>query len=46
MELFLFVTSLVQRFRLLPGDDNIPSEKGVMGITYAPQDFVLKAVSV
>nr|XP_022332619.1 cytochrome P450 2C28-like isoform X1 [Crassostrea virginica] len=46
MELFLFVTSLIQRFRLLPGDDNIPSEKDIMGITYAPQDFVLKAVSV
>lgn len=45
MELFLFVTSLIQRFTLEAGDiKNIPSEKGTMGITYAPKDFVLKAV--
>lgn len=45
MELFLFVTSLIQRFILEAGDiKNIPSEKGTMGITYAPKDFVLKAV--
>lgn len=45
MELFLFVTSLIQRFTLEAGDiRNIPSEKGTMGITYAPKDFVLKAV--
>lgn len=45
MELFLFVTSLIQRFTLEAGDiNNIPSEKGTMGITYAPKDFVLKAV--
>ncbi|XP_062621581.1 cytochrome P450 2C28-like [Saccostrea cucullata] len=47
MELFLFVTSLIQRFKLLPEDpDHLPPVEGVLGITYAPKDFVLKAVSV
>ncbi|XP_061173041.1 cytochrome P450 2C8-like [Saccostrea echinata] len=47
MELFLFVTSMIQRFKLLPGDpEHLPPVEGVFGITYAPKDFVLKAVGV
>ncbi|XP_062621582.1 cytochrome P450 2C8-like [Saccostrea cucullata] len=47
MELFLFVTSLIQRFQLLTEDpDNLPPVEGIFGITHAPKDFVLKAVGV
>nr|XP_022312398.1 cytochrome P450 2C8-like isoform X2 [Crassostrea virginica] len=46
MEVFLFASSLIQRFRLLPGDETIPEEKGVTGVTYAPRDFFLRAVNV
>jgi cytochrome P450 len=47
MELFLFATSMIQRFRFLPADpDHLPSEKGHFGITYAPKEFNLKAVGV
>jgi hypothetical protein len=47
MEFFLFATSMIQRFQFLPVDpDHLPSEKGHLGITYAPKDFNFKAVSV
>ncbi|CAC5368547.1 Cytochrome P450 2C6,Cytochrome P450 2C31,Cytochrome P450 2C15 [Mytilus coruscus] len=47
MEFFLFTTSLVQRFKLLPSDPNhLPSTKGKLGITLAPEQFTFRAVEV
>ncbi|XP_062621583.1 cytochrome P450 2H1-like [Saccostrea cucullata] len=47
MELFLFASSIVQRFRILPADpQQIPPLKGVLGITYGPKDVLLKAQGV
>lgn len=47
MELFLFVTLMVQRFKLEPADiNNVPPEKGVMGVTHAPLDFLMKAIEI
>jgi hypothetical protein len=42
MELFLFATSMIQRFQFKPADpDHPPPEKGRLGITYAPKEFNL-----
>ncbi|XP_061173512.1 cytochrome P450 2C28-like [Saccostrea echinata] len=47
MELFLFTSSMVQRFKILPADPKqIPPLKGVLGVTYGPKDVLLKATSV
>ena len=40
MELFLFLTSLVQRFRFRMEDErNPPSLSGTLGVVNAPQNF-------
>ncbi|KAK6189765.1 hypothetical protein SNE40_001761 [Patella caerulea] len=45
MELFLFVTTLVQRFEFIPVDaDNLPTLRGVVGLTYAPVKYQVRAV--
>ncbi|XP_055957962.1 cytochrome P450 2J2-like [Patella vulgata] len=45
MELFLFVTTLVQRFEFKPVDaDNLPTLQGVIGITHAPARYQVRAV--
>ena len=42
MELFLFITALVQRFRFRMEDEqNPPSFTGTLGIVNAPHDFNL-----
>lgn len=47
MEFFLFTTSLVQRFKLLPSDPNkLPLLKGKLGITLAPEQYTFRAVGV
>ncbi|XP_069128419.1 cytochrome P450 2J2-like [Argopecten irradians] len=47
MELFLFLTSLVQRFKLLPEDeDNLPTLEPVVTLTNAPQEYKFKAVKL
>ncbi|CAC5368548.1 Cytochrome P450 2C6,Cytochrome P450 2C31 [Mytilus coruscus] len=47
MEFFLFTTSLVQRFKLLPSDPyHLPSTKGKLGITLAPEQYTFRAVEV
>ncbi|XP_061173044.1 cytochrome P450 2H2-like isoform X2 [Saccostrea echinata] len=47
MELFLFASSMMQRFKILPADPKqIPPLKGVLGVTYGPKDVLLKATSV
>lgn len=39
MELFLFFTSILQRFKLSPVPGQIPSLEGNLGFTYSPQSF-------
>lgn len=47
MELFLFLTSLVQNFRLLPEDPAcLPSLQGIMGMTKSPKPFKLRAIKL
>ncbi|XP_069129908.1 cytochrome P450 2J6-like [Argopecten irradians] len=47
MELFLFLTSLLQRFVLLPEDeDNLPTLEPVVTLTNAPHEFKFKAVKL
>ncbi|XP_055954831.1 cytochrome P450 2B19 [Patella vulgata] len=45
MELFLFMTTLIQRFEFKPVEpDNLPTLKGVFGITHAPTKYDVRAV--
>ncbi|XP_048738010.2 cytochrome P450 2H1-like [Ostrea edulis] len=47
MELFLFATTLVQRFQILPADPaHLPSLDGDLGVTYCPKEFSLRAISI
>uniref|UniRef100_K1RHH8 Cytochrome P450 2D20 n=1 Tax=Magallana gigas TaxID=29159 RepID=K1RHH8_MAGGI len=44
MELFLFLTSLVQRYKFFMKDSsNPPSLKGIFGLTYSPKPYQLVA---
>ncbi|KAK6169270.1 hypothetical protein SNE40_020361 [Patella caerulea] len=45
MELFLFVTTLLQRFEFKPVDpDNLPTLKGVLGLTHSPTPYEVRAL--
>lgn len=44
MELFLFLTSLLQRFTFTPVNGEMPSMEGVLGFTHSPQGFRMVAV--
>ncbi|KAK7503047.1 hypothetical protein BaRGS_00005673, partial [Batillaria attramentaria] len=45
MELFLYLTTMIQHFRFLPPeDDQLPSLEGIMGMTYSPKRFLVRAV--
>ncbi|XP_060071850.1 cytochrome P450 2C31-like [Ylistrum balloti] len=45
MEMYLFLTSFVQRFEVQPDDpNNLPSEEGIFGITYGPYPYKFRAV--
>uniref|UniRef100_A0A1A7Y3Q8 Cytochrome P450, family 2, subfamily J, polypeptide 2 n=1 Tax=Iconisemion striatum TaxID=60296 RepID=A0A1A7Y3Q8_9TELE len=44
MELFLFFTTLLQRFTFTPVPGEMPSLEGVMGFTYSPEEFRMLAV--
>lgn len=44
MELFLFFTSILQRFKLSPVPGQMPSMEGLLGFTYSPQSFRMIAV--
>lgn len=39
MELFLFFSSLLQRFTFAPVPGEMPNLEGVMGFTYSPEEF-------
>jgi cytochrome P450 len=46
MQLFLYMTCLVQRFEFLPPEgEGPPSTKGILGLTYSPEAFKFRAVS-
>ncbi|XP_040895829.1 cytochrome P450 2J2-like [Toxotes jaculatrix] len=44
MELFLFFTSLLQRFTFCPVPGEMPSLEGVLGFTYSPAIFRMLAI--
>ncbi|XP_067652383.1 cytochrome P450 2U1-like [Haliotis asinina] len=44
MELFLFLTTMIQRFKFVPLESRMPSLDGLMGLTHSPKPFVIKAV--
>ncbi|XP_026161320.1 cytochrome P450 2J2-like [Mastacembelus armatus] len=44
MELFIFFTSLLQRFTFCPVPGEMPSLEGVLGFTYSPKEFRMLAV--
>ncbi|OWF45795.1 cytochrome P450 2C23-like [Mizuhopecten yessoensis] len=47
MELFLFLTTLIQRFNLLPEDEqNLPTLEPIVTITNSPQNYKFKAVKL
>ncbi|XP_033742980.1 cytochrome P450 2J6-like [Pecten maximus] len=47
MELFLFLTSLLQRFELLPeSTDNLPSFDATLGLARASKDYSCRAVKL
>ncbi|KAL3887165.1 hypothetical protein ACJMK2_027115 [Sinanodonta woodiana] len=45
MELFLFLAALIQKFEFLPvAGESLPTRKGILGITYSPVPFLIRAV--
>ncbi|KAL1022538.1 hypothetical protein UPYG_G00029030 [Umbra pygmaea] len=44
MELFLYFTTLLQRFSLSPVPGAMPTLEGVLGFTYSPEDFLVRAL--
>ncbi|XP_071088224.1 cytochrome P450 2U1-like [Haliotis cracherodii] len=44
MELFLFLTTMIQRFKFVPVDGQMPSLDGIMGLTHSPRPFLIKAI--
>ena len=44
MELFLFISAMIQRFEFAAGDGTRLSEKAIPGLVYIPQDFKIKAI--
>ncbi|KAJ7992923.1 hypothetical protein DPEC_G00267110 [Dallia pectoralis] len=44
MELFLFFTTLFQRFSISPVPGAVPCLNGVLGFTYSPEPFLIRAL--
>lgn len=45
MELFLYMTSLLQRFKLMPAEgSSLPPIKGVLGVTYNPEPYEIRLI--
>lgn len=46
MELFLFLSAMIQRFTFLPPEDGeMPSLEGILGVTLSPRPFRVRAVT-
>ncbi|XP_069130004.1 cytochrome P450 2H1-like isoform X2 [Argopecten irradians] len=46
MEMFLFLSSFVQRYEVVPADhDDLPSEEGIFGIAYGPHPYKFRAIT-
>ncbi|XP_033744217.1 cytochrome P450 2H1-like [Pecten maximus] len=46
MEMFLFLTSFVQRYDVVADDPgNLPSEEGIFGLTYRPEPYKFRAIT-
>lgn len=46
MELFLFLTGVVQRFEILPDGETLPSLEPIIGATRSPKPFKFRAVPI
>ncbi|XP_046583344.1 cytochrome P450 2J4-like [Haliotis rubra] len=44
MELFLFLTTMIQRFKFVPVNGKKPPMHGIMGFTHSPSEFQVKAI--
>ncbi|XP_067651955.1 cytochrome P450 2U1-like [Haliotis asinina] len=44
MELFLFLTTMIQRFKFVHVDGKMPSLDGIIGLTHSPRPFIMKAI--
>ena len=45
MELFLYLTALIQRYEILPPEGGDPPPlTGKLGITYAPDPYKIRAI--
>ncbi|XP_046583342.1 LOW QUALITY PROTEIN: cytochrome P450 2U1-like [Haliotis rubra] len=44
MELFLFLTTMIQRFKFVPVNGKKPPMDGIMGFTHSPSEFQVKAI--
>ncbi|XP_067674837.1 cytochrome P450 2B4-like [Haliotis asinina] len=44
MELFLFLTTMIQKFKFVPVKGEKPPLEGIMGLSLAPCEFQLKAI--
>ncbi|XP_046583411.1 cytochrome P450 2J6-like [Haliotis rubra] len=44
MELFLFLTTMIQRFHFLPVNGQKPPLQGTVGLTHSPKSFLIKSI--
>ena len=44
MELFLYLTTMIKRFEFLSEADSEPDLDGILGITYSPKQFKIRAI--
>lgn len=45
MELFLFITTMIQKFEFKPSiGSSAPTMKGILGVTYGPQEYEVRAI--
>ncbi|XP_046363835.2 cytochrome P450 2J4-like [Haliotis rufescens] len=44
MELFLFLTTMLQRFQFVPVNGQMPSLQGNIGLTHCPKPFLIKSI--
>ncbi|XP_048253326.1 cytochrome P450 2D27-like [Haliotis rufescens] len=44
MELFLFLTTMIQRFKFVPVVGQMPYLDGIIGLSHSPRPFLMKAI--